>query len=148
MTATHKCHTNVIKRVAERIPCRNVAVSVVCSCSGFVTSSWLCVQPVSACIFTYSVCMALNEEKVPLAMVWSLLSYSESRLRLWRSWNASTRRHAILLAFNSLENKQKGQAEDRLLAFISESSKCYRSPMMALMTKFRYAIFSWILTRV
>lgn len=70
-----------------------------CACS--IVSYWcVCIQ--CLCILTYSVCMDLNDEKVPLAMVWSLLSYSESKLRLWRSWNASTRRHAILLAFNNL----------------------------------------------
>lgn len=63
------------------------------------------------CVHTYSVCMALRDEKVPLAMVWSLLSYSDSRLRLWRSWNASTRRHAILLAFSNLKWQNKGERE-------------------------------------
>lgn len=70
-----------------------------CACS--ILYYW-CVYIQCLCILTYSVCMDLNDEKVPLAMVWSLLSYSESKLRLWRSWNASTRRHAILLAFNNL----------------------------------------------
>ena len=50
----------------------------------------------------HRVWMARSEEKVPLAMVWSLLSYRERRLRLWRSWKASTRRQLILLAFRSL----------------------------------------------
>lgn len=51
---------------------------------------------------TYMVWMARRGEKVPLAMVWSLLSYKERRFRLCRSWKASTRRQFILLAFNNL----------------------------------------------
>lgn len=57
-------------------------------------------------LWTYSVCMALSDAKVPLAMVWSLLSYSDRRLRLWRSWKASTRRHAILFAFSNLKDRK------------------------------------------
>ena len=51
---------------------------------------------------THSVCMDLSEEKVPLAIVCSLLSYRESRLRFCRSWKASTRKQFILFAFSNL----------------------------------------------
>lgn len=72
-----------------------------------MTDTFSSCTPIGAvwvCVCAHSVCMALSDEKVPLAMVCSLLSYSESRLRLWRSWKASTRRHAILLAFSSLRD--------------------------------------------
>lgn len=46
--------------------------------------------------------MARSEVKVPLARLWILLSYRESRERFCRSWKASGRMQLILLAFKSL----------------------------------------------
>lgn len=46
--------------------------------------------------------MARREVKVPLARLWILLSYRESRERFCRSWKASGRMQLILLAFKSL----------------------------------------------
>lgn len=46
--------------------------------------------------------MARREVKVPLARLWILLSYRESRERFCRSWKASGRMQLILLAFRSL----------------------------------------------
>lgn len=75
--------------------------------------------------------MARSDEKVPLAMVCSLLSYSESRLRLWRSWNASTRRQAILLAFSNLKDTAKWRRRLILLSLLDKYFQCYGSVAMA-----------------
>lgn len=52
---------------------------------------------------THRVCMARSEVKVPLAKVWILLSYSDSRERFCRSWKALARTQWILLAFSKLQ---------------------------------------------
>lgn len=46
--------------------------------------------------------MARREAKVPLAKVWILLSYRDSRERFCKSWNALARTQCILLALSSL----------------------------------------------
>lgn len=52
---------------------------------------------------THSVWIARSEVKVPLARVWILLSYSDSRERFCRSWKALARTQWILLAFSNLK---------------------------------------------
>lgn len=51
---------------------------------------------------THRVCIARSEVKVPLARVWILLSYRDSRERFCRSWKALARTQWILLAFSKL----------------------------------------------
>lgn len=79
---------------------------------------------------TYKVWIARRGEKVPFAMVWSLLSYKERRFKLCRSWKASTRRQLILLAFSNLFNRRQLQNWKNSLsvtaasAFFTENFLC------------------------
>lgn len=58
---------------------------------------------------THRVCIARSEVKVPLARVWILLSYSDSRERFCRSWKALARTQWILLAFSNLDKHMEGR---------------------------------------
>lgn len=73
--------------------------------------------------------MARRGEKVPLAMVWSLLSYKERRFRLCRSWKASTRRQFILLAFNNLFDQIVAELKCSISLTHLQDSVCWENPV-------------------